>query len=307
MAIGNRTARRSGFTLPELLIALCVTLIVVSATLTVLTRQQRFYRGVSEILNVRTSLRDGVDILTADLRTASIQDTVKLASDTAVEFYSTIGGSTLCADPAGDRIVVPPDTLLNARVLTAWTALPDTDDFVSIYHDSVAIAPSPGWQRFRIASVGTTPARIACSLSGALSDPSILPIGAHAYELTVSPAIPIAATKGAPVRFIRRARYSVYRAGDRNWYLGYRRCAPDGCAAIQPVSGPYDGGDSTPLELRYFTSTGVRIGTPGWSTQIARIDIVLRAASRRELVMPGLAHAVLHDSVLATVAPRNGP
>lgn len=298
---------RSGFTLPELMIALGITLLVVGATVTVLMRQQRFYRSVGEILSVRTSMRDGVDILTADLRTASIQDTVRLASDTAVEFFSTIGASTLCTDPTGDRIVIPADTLPSGNILTAWSVVPDTDDFVAVYHDSPATAPTPGWQRFRLAAISSPPAATVCSPATAVLSSADLSGGARAYEITLAPSVVVAARMGAPVRFIRRARYSVYRAGDRKWYLGYRRCAAAGCAPIQPVSGPYDGGDDAPLELRYYTGLGVRIPTPASSVDVARIDIVLRAASAAAIGIPGLARAVMRDSLLATVAPRNGP
>ncbi len=307
MIDSHYTRERSGFTLPELMVALCVVLLVVSATITVLTRQQRFYRKVDEVLSVRTSMRDGVDILTAGLRAASIQDTVRLASDTAIEFYSTIGASTLCADPMGNRIIIPPDTLPSGDILTAWSVVPDTDDFVAVYHDSLSIAPTPGWQRFRIAALSNPPASTACSAASAIPSAADLSGGARSYEIAVAPSTIVAATMGAPVRFIRRARYSVYRAGDRKWYLGYRRCAAAGCAPIQPVSGPYDGGDDAPLELRYYTGTGVRIPTPASSVDVARIDIVLRSASASEVAIPGLARVVKLDSLLTTITPRNGP
>lgn len=252
-------------------------------------------------------MRDGVDILTADLRTASIPDTVRFASDTAIEFYSTIGASTLCADPTGNRVVIPSDTLPSGNLLTAWSVVPDTDDFVAVYHDSLAIAPTPGWQRFRISAMTNPAAATACSPASAVPSAADRSGGARAYEITVAPSIVVAATRGAPVRFTRHARYSVYRAGDRKWYLGYRRCAAAGCAPIQPVSGPYDGGNDAPLELRYYTGAGVRIPTPTSSVDVARVDIVLRAASETKLAIPGLEHAVMRDSLLATVAPRNGP
>ncbi|MGI8509010.1 MAG: hypothetical protein ACR2MQ_06765 [Gemmatimonadaceae bacterium] len=289
------------------MIALCVTLLVVSSTVTLLMRQQRFYRSVGDVLTVRTSMRDGVDILTADLRTASIQDTVRLAADTAIEFFSTIGASTLCADPTGDRIIIPAETLPSGNILTAWSAMPDSDDFVAVYHDSLAIAPAPGWQRFRITGMSNPPAATACAPATAIPSLADLAGGARAYEITLAPSVIIAARRGAPVRVMRHARYSVYRAGDRKWYLGYRRCASAGCVPIQPVSGPYDGGDDAPLELRYYTGAGVRIPTPASSVDVARIDIVLRAASAAEIAIPGLARAVLRDSLLATVTPRNGP
>lgn len=307
MSDNRHRNERSGFTLPELMIALCVTLLVVSATVNVLMRQQRFYRSVGKVLNVRTSMRDGVDILTADLRTASLQDTVRLAADTAVEFFSTIGASTLCADPTGDRIIIPSETLPSGNILTAFSVVPDTDDFVAVYHDSLALAPTPGWQRFRIAAMSNPPAATACSPATVIPSSADLAGGSRAYEITLAPSVIIAARMGAPVRFIRRARYSVYRAGDRKWYLGYRRCAAAGCAPVQPVSGPYDGGNDAPLELRYYTGAGVRIPTPASSVDVARIDIVLRAASAAEIAIPGLARAIMRDSLLATVAPRNGP
>ncbi len=296
-----------GFTLPELMIALCVLLLVTSTIVTMLSRQQRFYRGMDELLRVRTSLRDGVDILSSDLRTASVQDTIRLASDTAVEFYSVTGASTICADVSGNRIILPPDTLLSDVTLTAWASPPEAEDYAAVYVDSPSRDATPGWQRFPIASVSTLPAASACAPGGALPRAAELPASSRAYEVSLTANGLVDARRGTPVRFLRRVRYSVYRAGDGLWYLGYRRCGPTACVAIQPVSGPYASGGQPPLELTFFTSSGARIATPTSTIQAARIEILLRAASPGAVYVPGVGPGVLHDSLAATVAPRNGP
>lgn len=289
-----------------MLIGLCLASLVMSVVLALLTRQQRFYSQLSDMLSVRTSLRDGADILGSDLRTVSVLDTVQFASDTAVEFFSIIGGSTLCADPAGGRLTVPPDTLQRGRVLTAWSVLPDTGDYVTVYHDSTPSAPVPGWQRLAITAVTTRVASSACVTSASVPDQLDLATGSRAYDFTVSAIVAQSVARGTPVRFLRRVRYSVYRGSDRKWYLGYRRCGQLGCAGIQPVSGPYDASVSSALELRYYSASGARIAVPSATAQIARVDVTLRASFASTGVLPATASAGLRDSVVGTIAPRNG-
>jgi hypothetical protein len=64
-----------------------------------ITRQQRFYRGASELLYVREGVRDGMEVLSADIRGVSLADTVRLAADSAIEFFATIGASVACRLP----------------------------------------------------------------------------------------------------------------------------------------------------------------------------------------------------------------
>jgi type II secretory pathway pseudopilin PulG len=299
---------RKAFTLVELLIALTLAMFAGGLALSLLARQQRLYRSLDDMLDVREHLRDASDILAASLRTASpTGDTIRLATDTAIELFSTIGASMLCSAPSGQHILLPPDTLANGNVLTAWLSTPDTGDYALVFRDSTMQYPTPGWERFRIMDVTTLPVASLCPPSSHLTTQADINANAHAYQvmLTTSPSTYIRA--GAPVRFVRRARYSVYQASDHKWYLGYRRCnAVDGiCGIVQPVSGPYQNRGGAPITFRYYRSDGTELLSSGPTTQIARVDIIVRGESMNPLQIPGFSRVLLSDSAITTIAFRN--
>jgi hypothetical protein len=302
------SSHRRAFTLVEMLISLLLATLAGGVALSVLTRQQRLYHGLDDILDVSEHLRDASDLLAADLRTASpASDTVRLAADTAIEIFSTIGSSMLCSSPSGPLLLLPPDTSTNGNTLTAWLVTPDTGDYALVFRDSSAQLPVRGWERFRIVNVSTLPIASGCPSSSHLTTQADMDANARAYQvrLTTLPSPFIRA--GAPIRFIRRGRYDVYRASDRKWYLGYRRCnAVDGiCGIVQPVSGPYQSQGRAPITFRYYRSDGTELTSSGPSTNVARVDIVVRDESTNLLQIPGFSRASFNDSSVTTIAFRN--
>ena len=297
---------RPGFTLLEMLIALGVSLIVVIAATTAIARQRRAYAALDALSTERAELRTGIEILASELdAVAPGADSIPLASDTALEIHSAIGASTVCATPSATRVTLPPDTLASGAVLSSWVVTPDTGDAVLIYHDSTATSPVRGWSRHRIRAFAALPAASACPPSSALTSMADVASGASAYEVTL--ATPTTTARGAPVRFLRRGRYSIYRASDGNWYLGYRRCTNGICAGVQPVAGPFRGTSRFPLTLRYFDRAGLELAPAAQLTSVARVDIVLRAGSAIAVALPGGGRRVLRDSALLSVSMRNAP
>ena len=118
-------------------------------------------------------------------------------------------------------------------------------------------------------------------------------------------------TVGSPVRFLRRARYSLYYASDGRWYLGYRRCNADGasaCGAIQPVSGPYRAYSADPhasgLLFEYFDATGHRLAPASSQLALARVDITARSESAHQIPF-GIRSNKISDSAKVSLAIRN--
>lgn len=299
----TRIRPRRAVTLIELLMGIVVATLVTLLAVAHVTRHQHAYDAISADVDLRTRLRDASELITADLRGSSpAGDSILFASDTAVEFYSAIGSSTVCAVPALNRITLPPDSLPSGRTLSSWVATPDTGDYVVIFGDSSSASPA-GWVRARIASFNTTPTSVGCPVSAGLLTAG--DIGTpRAYEVTVSSTIAANVRRGSPVRFIRRVRYDVYRAGDGKWYLGYRRCT-GACAPVQPVSGPYEIAAGRPIAIRYFTRGGAPLSGTGPTTDVARVEVVSHAAYKRAVRLPGRSAASMGDSVMATVALRN--
>lgn len=300
---------RRAATLAEMLVGICVSIVVITLAGSHIVSHQRAFEAVSAAIDLRGRLRDGSDILMADLRGISpLGDSLLVASDTAVEFYSAIGTSTVCAASAADRIVLAPDSMSGDRVLSSWVVTPETGDRVVVFvdppADSSTPSPTGGWRRADIISFSSVATATACPSPAGLLSPGEIATSGRAYQVMLAPTLPIPARRGAPVRISRRVRYSVYRGGDGKWYLGYRRCA-GGCSAVQPVSGPYESRSGPPILLRYFSRDGSAVVGAGSIADVGRIAVVLRASYNRPLQLPGVSQPRLTDSVVATTTLRN--
>ena len=305
-------SRRAGFTLIEMIVATAIAAIVGATLMVTLSRQERFYSSAAQMLEVRGQLRDGGDILTSDIRGAAIERYgLTLMTDSAVEFFSTIGGSVVCETPAGQTLFLPPDTLSSGGTLTSLLASPDTGDIALIYAMRGGVPDSALWVDARIAAFATRSLSASCPSSSGFTSSGDIAAGERGYALTLT-ATPTGIRKGAPVRFLRRGRYSLYPSGGE-WYLGYRRCNAAGsssCGTIQPVSGPYlpyngQGSPDAGLAFRYFDANGSEITDEAFSHTVSRIDIVLRGATARAVALVGDARVRYRDSTVVSVSPRN--
>lgn len=302
-----RVSARRGFTLIEIIVALGVAAIIGSLVTATMSRQQRLFRATSEAIDVRRSVRDAIAILAEDIRSASARDTIRLASDSAIELFTGLGSSVACAMLAPSDVGLAPTTSTGIG-LTSWLATPDTGDLALIYR---AASSTPGaWERYRILGVATRSTATACpAVTGLSSAPGS---SASSYVLTLSPP-PVPITPGAAVRFVRRGRYSLYRSSDGKWYLGYRRCNAIGassCGTIQPLSGNYQSFSSdttrTGILFRFFDTANHQLGPGSDPLRIARVQIVARATSSVSVTIDGLGKSAA-DSTIVSAALRNFP
>ncbi|MEO8576820.1 MAG: type II secretion system protein [Gemmatimonadales bacterium] len=303
-----RLTQRPGFTLVELLVATAIAgLAAVAMTLT-LSRQQRFYSSASEILDARGQARDGADVLVSDIRSAAVaRFGMPITTDSAIEMYATIATSVACSAPVGATIGLPPLVLSRGNSLTSMLFQPDTGDLAVLYAAST-VPDSSRWETLRIAAFASRALSSSCPASTGFTAPGDASAGASGYLLTLAQSPSVAIRKGAPIAFVRRVRYSLYRSSDNEWYLGYRRCgvSSGACAAIQPVSGPYRGyasSSASGLSFRYFNADGAEVAVP--STAIARVDIVLRGKTSRAVSLTGDSRIAFRDSLVVSVSPRN--
>ena len=258
-----------------------------------LIRQQRFYRGTTELLHAREGVRDAMELLSTDIRGMSVADTVRLLADSAIEFFANVGSSIVCETTDGNRVGLPRASSGRDNALTAFLSPPDTGD-IAVFHREPLDGASE-WERHRITSFGAGPPGAACP--GFVLDLAT-PLSAHVRA-------------SAPVRFIRRGRYSLYHGSDGRWHLGYRRCNAIGasaCGVIQPLSGPYRDYSSNPRNtgvlFEYFDGLGSRLTAGETPLAIARVDITARAESRQRIVVEGRASTPA-DSATVAIAIRN--
>ena len=284
---------RYGVTLAELAMVLALAGVLGGMVGITLLRQQRFYRNTTELLHSREGVRDAIELMSTEIRGMSAADTVRLLADSAIEFFANIGSSIVCNTDGARGVGLPTATSGRGNALTSFLAQPDTGDLAVFHRDSLEGVSE--WERHRIAGfVSRTPGT-----------------GCPGFVLDLATPLSAHVRTGAPVRFIRRGRYSLYLGSDGRWYLGYRRCNTIGastCGAIQPLSGPYrdysPNPRSTGLLFEYFDGSGTRL-PPGESPlAIARVDITARAESRQRILVEGRV-AVPRDSATVAIAIRN--
>lgn len=293
---------RNGFTLAELTISLALLGLLITLLLNTLAAHQKVFRNFRERVIVSERLREGKLALATDIRSSAVgADTLRLLSDSAFELFSMIGSAVACT--VSEQVIgLVPEELSSGIVLTSLPFPPDTGDLLTAYAKPDSITGARRWVRYRISAVTTAAASSACPAATGFTNPddglkptfSISVIGSTA---DLSP--------GAPARFLRRGRYSLYRSSESEWYLGYKRCNAVGssCSTVQPVAGPY-------LAYSAATGGGVRFryldsyGTPVLSNHpldVASIEITIRS----EVNASGRVMGRTIDSAVLVVTPRN--
>ena len=274
--------------------------------MSLLTKQQRFYKGTYDLIELRSQLRQAEAVMSSDLRGLSSPggDLVTM-TDSSMDFRYTIGSSISCTTPTagGSTIIIPPTTTVNGNTLTNWLTQPGDGDTAYVFDEGATTTASTDdqWRPYQINGAldsggGTCDAAYNAPSSG--------------YALHAASSISPTILEGAPIRFVRRAHYSLYQStNDNNWYLGYAcsACA-NGNANISPIAGPFNayvptGGTGTSgIRITYFDSTGATTTVPG---NVARINVVLRGQTRSALNVSGLKQGVYTDSIRMTIALRN--
>lgn len=249
-----------------------------------------------------------MEVLSTDIRGLSTADTIRLLADSAIELFANIGSSVVCQTSVEGLVGLPSATSSGGKALSAFLVQPDTGDLALFYRDSSENGSQ--WERHRIQAFSSRSLATSCPVSTGFTRAED-PDGGSGFLVALETPLSSRVDAGAPVRFIRRGRYSLYRAGDGEWYLGYRRCNALGssvCGAIQPLSGPYRGysGDTraTGLLFEYFDDAGVRLDASSSPLAVARVDITARVESRQRVMVEGRVWTP-GDSATVSVAVRN--
>lgn len=306
---------RSGMTLLELLISMVLLGLMGGLIVGFLLKQQRFYAGANEILLTRTQVRQAAAMLPSDLRAISSSGKdIYVMTDTSIEFRSTFGSSYLCrSDKAGSKIIIPPVTLAKKSMLTAWTQTPVVGDSVALYVDSTSTAVrDDSWSVHAITLVSpqTADASPGCqSSTGMMKSTDVTSLN-PSFVFTISPTQSGTVSAGAGVRFFKRVHYSLYRAADGQWYLGYYDCRTGRspvCSVIQPVSGPFRAFNNAQPErngvrFSYYDSTGAVTAN---KLAVSRISIVLQGEGAKDIQLAGGSPVTFRDSLRIDVGLRN--
>lgn len=298
---------RAGVSLPEVVVVMVLAGLVGSLIALTLMRQQRFFGRATELHSVRENVRDAIEVLSTDIRGMSVADTVRLRADSAIEFFATIGTSVVC-QISGSEVGLPAANP-SRNSLSAFLVEPDTGDLAVFYGRSKSGGEE--WEQHRIVDFVTRALASSCPAASRMSEQSEVDAAGTGFVVTIGTPLRGEVKAGSPVRFVRRARYSLYRASDSDWYLGYRRCTAIGasaCGVIQPVSGGYRAYTSdrlaTGLLFEYFDANGQRLPPDASPLALARVDITARSESGQQASVSDAAHKI-SDSATVSVAIRS--
>ena len=293
---------RSGVTLAELLVVLVIMGLVGSVIMRVVLRQQRFYSAAAEITSTRADLRDIATALPGDLRgISSAGGDISSMSDSAIDFRLPLGTATICQLGTGlTSVVVPPKSLGSRSGVTTWLSMPVSGDSVLIYDDGTTTSISDdSWRLYKISASPTT---ASCPMTTGFTRTSAEAAAGTSFALSV--AMPATTTQGSAMMFFRHAHYRLFQTTSGKWMLGYFDCPGGVCGALTPVAGPFlpYAASGSGVQFTYYDSTGVVTAIP---TNVARIDVVLRAQTAAPVALVGGTKSYLQDSLAFTVSLRN--
>lgn len=293
--------RRSGFTLIELVMVSILAVLVLGGMMSVLVRQQRFYRGTADLLEARSQTRQAAGILPAELRSISpVGGDIIQMGETDLRFRATVGSSILCAISGGE-VVLPPTNPARGNVASNWGVPPAAGDTVLIFNDGPSEgAADDSWTAYEIGSSVQTVTG-ACPTSTGLTTAADASKGS--LKFAVVGGLDANITVGSPMRFVRWVRYSLYAAPNGQWYLGY--CSPT-CtiSGREPIAGPFAPALNTSSGIRftYLDVNGAVTTTPA---AVAQVSVLVRADSRSRMSTASFDRRLAGDSLRFTVGLRN--
>jgi len=240
--------RRRGLTLVELVFALGLLAVVMTAAGRLLLFQRRFYRELGQRADLNDNLRAGAEILSADLWSVDARegdllaigaDSIRIRAERQFAVVCGMSGASVLLRKSltfGIRDLAPGDSLL------AYVE-PDSQWAAGVVTSGPASASCPD---------STPGERVGVSMAG-------------------SAGLPLAV--GTPVRGYEVVTYRSYRASDGAYYLGLRDAG-----ALQPLVGPLA---PAGLLFTYFDSAG---GVTSSAKSVSAIGIRLRARSAQAML-----------------------
>ena len=300
---------RSGSTLIEALIALALFGLVGAGIASASLHEQRVLDTLARTSQARAQVDGAVEAVAASLVALDPADIVGTATrDSAIEIQSTLLIGLACAASANE-VVVATTAATGAATLGTANAPPEPGD------DMRWLAGSGGRLRWHAATV-TAVTRSNSRCDAADTTAWRQPPGTR-WILSVQPSdagdTPVAIGDAVLVR--RRARWSIYKASDKSWWLGWRgwNGALNRFDVIQPVAGPLAPYNADPAKTGFriaiYDSTDALLSLPLLDASSARrIEISARTPTTppsRDLAGSLPVGFSLGDSSSAVVALRS--
>lgn len=310
----TRLRARHGFTIIEVIVVAIILALVGGMLMRMLFKQQQFYNGTTDLMQLRGQLRQAEAILGSDLRGVSpMGSEITAMTDSSIDFRYTYGSSILCTAPNNNasQFILPPTSRSVGAPLTTWLNRPQAGDVVYILDDkNPNVVSDDDWLEGVVRLDVPLP---SATCGGTYGDAAVT----DSYVLNLTNGISSSTVRqGAVVRFARDAHYSLYQSPPDvgPWYLGYcnRACDPS-TNPISPIAGPFSAyfpasvlGVSG-IRFSYYDNVGNEIMGSGGSdrARVSRISVVLRGKTRGYLNVDGLAKGQYQDSLRFDIALRN--
>jgi len=300
-----KMSSRRGLSLVEIMVALVLLGIVATGIMTVIMRQQQFYRSATEVIDTRSQIRQAAAVVPVDIRgVSSVSGDILNMSDSSLDVRGNIGSGLICSHTA-NSVTIPPINLANGRYFTTFLTRPKVSDVFMILDDKAAGNQDDDWAvPYVIASIDSTTVGCA-SFTDVTAD-----AGKFRYVYTFTTNLSPTIVDGAPLRMARGVKYSIYKsASDGLWWMGYRECRGDGssCDAVQPVSGPYkpyvpNDTINSGVSFVYRDSTGAITAN---KANVARVELFIHGQTQGAVALGGGKSKPYSDYMKVTIALRN--
>lgn len=253
-----RLRRSNGFTLAEVLLYLTVGGLVVAALLSVTIFHQRDASRHQEMVTSRANLRDGVALLTSELRAAAAGegDLYSVHRD-SFSIRSIHASGVVCG-------IVPGAATRYTLVLRSGELLAQAEDSVLIYAAGAPGSWNDQWKTLKVVGVDDVGGYVCDWPTGKAAKARIVVTGDTA-DIRV----------GSPVRTFRRITYALY-PNTGSWWLGRRI----GARSIERLIGPFLSPADTGLVFTYLDSSG---NPTNVAADVAAVQVFARA---RRVIRP---------------------
>jgi len=240
-------------TIAESLVALTIFSVAAALGVALLIGTERRVREDAISDAGAQTVREVVAALAGDVE-FGLGDSLRVHGDTALDLYSPIGHGVICAADSVSAALAPAARRDGVPFATWWVPLAAGDVVVA----SDSAVPTP--RGAVVASAAERAVGTQCRTATGFLSPADSSAAVPATTFATAGSFARTLRVGSAVRFYRPVRWVVYRAADRRYWLGQRRCtAALNCGVVQPVAGPVAPPADSGLRFTADGRGGVRV------------------------------------------------
>ena len=277
-------ARRCGFTLVEIVVALALALIVIGAIHRLLVATQRLSRAQAAQMDLQSNVRASALVIANELRElngvdmgSADQTDVLSITGSGMMYRAARGIGFLCEAPVAGRLRIARNSF-------------------SGYRDPQPSRDGAYLYVGEIPDAGVADSWIPLPIAGVATNTSCPGMGGPAISITTSSSAAIAGVPvGTPLRIYETMELRLYQS-EGQWWLGARSVGAG--EAIQPVAGPFAGSDG--LRLEYLNRAGVPTADPA---AIKSVIVTVHGITEEPVAAAGGKR--LEEELLTQVTLRN--